>query len=252
MIFQVQITALPLFSLAAAYWAYTRRRDGLAGVILSLALVKPELALIPWAVFMGIAAYHRRWRLPVFFMITQVVLFLLSLAAAGWWLPGWIAALGRYSIYAQSTWGINTAWQIHPLFAVLILLVAGWMIYPLRHNLTAFFAASIPAGLLLLPHTPFWNLTLLLIPLSLAWRAKGRWVVGLTWLLGWALFPYPTTWQVQYLIFPMLALLALALANQEQVSARLLKKGNIPARIGYIAFLRQIAPPPAPFARVGF
>ena len=215
MIFQVQITALPLISLAAAYWAYSRHKDGLAGISMSLALVKPELTLVPWAVLTGIALYNRRWRLPVFFIGTQAGLFLLSLVAAGWWLPGWIAAVSRYSSYAKSTWAPLTAWQISPLLAVGVLVGLGLVLSSLRHSPTALFAASIPLGLLTLPQTPFWNLTMLLIPLSLAWQGKGRWVVAFTWVLGWVLFPFPTTWQIQYLVFPLLALLALALANRD-------------------------------------
>lgn len=212
MIFQVQITALPLASLVAAFWAYTRRKDRLAGITLGLALVKPELCLAPWAVLAVIALLQKRWRLLAFFIGTEALLFLLSLAAAGWWLPGWIAAVSRYSSYAKSTWTPLTAWQIHPLVAFTSYALVAWIFYILRKNPTALFAASIPLSMLALPQTPIWNLTMLLLPLSLAWQGKGRWVVALTWVLGWAIFPFPATWQIQYLVFPLLSLLALTLA----------------------------------------
>jgi hypothetical protein len=225
MIFQVQITALPLVSLAAAYWAYTQRKDVLAGMIMSLALVKPELTLVPWAVLVGIAVFNRRWRLLVTFSGTQVFLFLLSLAATGWWLPGWIAAVNRYSSYAKSTWVPLIAWQISPLLALMVLVVLGLVLYSIRRNPSAVFAASIPLSMLILPQTLFWNLTMLLIPLGLAWQGKGRWVVAFTWILGWVLFPFPTTWQLQYLVFPLLSLVALALAYREG-TPQLIRQGK--------------------------
>ncbi|HFC09574.1 MAG TPA: DUF2029 domain-containing protein [Chloroflexi bacterium] len=71
--------------LTGAAWAWRNKRETAAGVLLALATIKPQLALLPvaFAVFWGLS--RRRWRLLGGLGGTLVVLMGLSMA----WLPRW-------------------------------------------------------------------------------------------------------------------------------------------------------------------
>lgn len=214
MLFQAQATALPLFALTAGYWAYANRRDLAAGSILALALVKPELCLLPWAVLLVMALREKRWKMLAGFAGAHLLLFGLSLLVAGWWIPGWLGAINRYSGYAASVWIPGAAWKHHPLVALGLAATVIVTLWQTRWHRASAFAASIPVGILLFPQTLIWNLTVLLIPLALSWQGNARWLIGITWLLGWMMMLLPPRiWYLQTMLMPVLALIALALAN---------------------------------------
>jgi hypothetical protein len=211
-IFQGQITGLVLAAFAASIWAYCIGWDGLAGAVIGLAVIKPDLALLPWIALLYLSARERRWKVWISYLGFQSLLFLLSLAVSGWWLPGWIAAVRRYSIYAQSTWVPRTLMEISPLFLLAILVFFIFIFTKLERSPMVIFAASIPLGLLAIPHTLMWNLAVLILPLALCWRGRARWAVAATWAFGWAFMPFPVTWQVQYIVLPCMVILCLWLA----------------------------------------
>lgn len=223
MLFQAQIASLPLFALLLGMWAAIRGRDILAGAVLVLAVAKPELALVPWAVMLLLAFYRRRWKMIVAFITAHGLLFLLSLAVAGWWLPGWLGAIGRYSGYAASTWIPRAAWQWHPLLLAGLVGWAAFVLLKTRWSALAAYAAAVPLGMLLLPQTLVWNLTLLIIPLGIAAGKKSSWFVLTAWAAGWTLFfAPPGWWTLQTLLLPCIALGAVWQASREQ-------SGNQPA-----------------------
>ena len=170
-------------------------------------------------------------------LLGQAVLFLASLLLAGWWLPGWLAALRRYASYAQSSFAPLTAWEAGPLFLILLTVFLALVLWRTRWSEQSAFAAAVPLGMLLLPQTLMYGLTMLLVPLALSWRGRARWAVGVIWLLGWSALFWPvTSWRWQNLLFPMLALGAVALASREATAEtasprKLLGNHLIPVRL---------------------
>jgi hypothetical protein len=220
MIFQAQITALPLMALGVGLWLLLHEKSIGAGIIVGLGLVKPELAILPTLVVLGIGLSRKSWRFLAAFFITQLILLALSLGLFGWWIPGWIAAVRGYNVHAQSAWAPQTAWNISPLLAMAAVVIVIVSLALMRWNPITVFAASIPLGVLLLPQTPMWNLTILLPVLLMAWYKRGRWAVVAVWVIGWLWIlgdsgPGPTGWRVQSLIIPLLTLAVVCYASRQ-------------------------------------
>ncbi len=220
MIFQAQITALPLMALGVGFWLLLHEHSTAAGIILGLGLVKPELALLPTLVVLGIGLTRKNWRFLATFFITQFILLAVSIGLFGWWIPRWIAAVRGYNSYAQSAWAAQTAWNISPVVAVVAILIVIASLALMRWKPITLFAASIPLGVLLLPQTPMWNLTILLPVLFMAWYKRGRWAVASVWIIGWLLIlsdsgPGPTGWRVQSLVVPILTLAVVTYTSRQ-------------------------------------
>jgi hypothetical protein len=125
--------------------------------------------------------------------------------------------LERYAAYAQSTWSFSTAWTISPLVLFVTLLLLGVSLRRMRWSPTSAFAASIPAGLLILPQTLIWGLTLLLIPLVLIWDGRGRWGATSVWALGWFLMlgiRIQDWWKVESLVLALVTLAVVAFTSR--------------------------------------
>lgn len=220
MIFQAQITALPLMALGIGLWLLINNYSIGAGIVVGLGLVKPELAILPTLVVLWIGFSRKNWRFLAAFFVTQLILLALSLGLFGWWIPGWIAVVRSYNDHAQSAWAPQTAWNISPILAVVVVVVVFGSLVLTRWNPITLFAASIPLGVLLLPQTPMWNLTILLPALFLAWHKRGRWAVAAVWIIGWLWIlgdsgPGPTGWRVQSLVIPVLTLAVVAYASRQ-------------------------------------
>jgi hypothetical protein len=184
-LFQGQVSILVLASLALGYRQVVRGRQVLGGLLLSVSLVKPELALLPLVfLFLSIPGGNG---VPLLIGYgTGVALLLgLSVILMGWWIPDWLGALSRYADYAQVAWLLVESRQLHPAippmisFCVLAALVAA------RRRQDLLFALAVPAQLLLFPQTLMWCLTLLTIPLALAFRGRRQWLVFFVWGLAW-------------------------------------------------------------------
>ncbi|BAJ65034.1 glycosyltransferase family 87 protein [Anaerolinea thermophila] len=216
MLFQGQITALLCIILAGAAALFLRRRDALAGAVLALGVVKPELIALPALAFLWLAVRERRWRFLWGLAGGSLGLFLVSVALAGWWIPGWLNGLSAYAGYARVVWAPAELWRMHPAMALGVLAFALGMVWRGRQSLWGLLGAGIPAGMLVFPQTLLWGLTLLTLPLLLAYRRGGRAAVWLIWILGWtALFIQPLAewWKVQAVGMPVLTLGALWLAD---------------------------------------
>lgn len=209
MIFQAQITALPLAALAVTVWAYYQRRDTLAGAALALAFVKPEQAAIPALLVVLVALRDRRWRFFAGLAASGGVMLVASMLVNGWWIPRWLAALGEYNRYAQTTWTPAFLWSLHPALAALFVAFVGVVLWRVHWDIRAAVAVGIPLGLLLLPQTLIWGMTLLILSMALSWRGRLRFAVISVWLLGWLLLfgvTIPDWWRIQTLILPALVL----------------------------------------------
>ena len=85
-----QPSGLVVFLVAAADFSTSRGRFALAGVLLALAMLKPQLAGIPAAALLVWSLWSRsRWSLPITFTLTLGALLLLSESL----LPGWLGEL---------------------------------------------------------------------------------------------------------------------------------------------------------------
>jgi hypothetical protein len=222
MLFQGQFSIMALAALAIGYWLFDRQRDVWAGIVLCLGLVKPELMLLPCMFMCIYALWHRRWRFIVGFIGCGLALLVATVILFGWWIPSWLAQVAAYQQYAQSASAYQTAWALHPLAAAALGVVLLFGIMLLRGALRYGFAASITLGMLLLPQTLLWGLTVLLLPLLLGWQGRARWGVVGVWLLGWTTLFLPhsdTTWQGESLVMTALSLCVVFWGSREGVTA---------------------------------
>ncbi len=221
MLFQGQITAFLCAVLAGTAALWTRCRDVWAGALLALGVVKPELMALPALTFLFFALREKRWRFLWGLLGTSLLLFLISVGLAGWWVPDWLNRLREYAGYARVVWAPVELWRVHPLSVLGLLAGLAWMVWRRRSTLWGLLGTSLPAGMLILPQTPLWGLTVLTLPLLLAYRRAGCIAVWLIWILGWvALFiqPVPEWWKVQAVGMPLLTLGALWLAGVPETS----------------------------------
>ena len=216
MIFQGQVTVIPFLAFSLALYMVLKGNYLLAGLFLSLGLVKPEIFFIPLITFMVVALQQRKWKLVIGFLVSTILFLGISFIWAGWWLPGWIHAIFRYSQYAKSFWPIVEIWKISPIAAIGTLLLIGFTIFKMLKKPFLLLVSSIPIGMLLLPQTLMWGLSMLTIPLICSWHGKLKLFVLGTWAAGWlGLFftNYNDWWKIQATILPGLALVAVFLTS---------------------------------------
>jgi hypothetical protein len=199
-------------------------RDRLGGLVASLSLIKPALAVLPLAVLCLLAIREKRPAFLSGLALGVGLLSAVSMVFAGWWIPGWIDALGAYSVYAKVSWPIRDAWVSGPLpFAVLAAAILFGLIALRRASMLDLAAASIPLGILLFPQTLIWELSILVVPLLLAWRGPGRLGGLAVWVVGWlgllASGP-PEWWKIEMAGVAALALLVVALSSRRAPARR--------------------------------
>lgn len=216
MLFQGQFTGFVAAAIAIGIWAHWTGRHGLAGLVASLALFKPALSVLPLAALCLLAIRERRPSFLFGLAIGVGVLFSLSFLLAGWWIPGWIEALGAYSEYAKVSWPIRDAWDLGPLaFAFLAAVVLAPLMALRRASGLDQLAATIPLGIILLPQTLIWELSMLLVPFLLAWRGRGRVAVLAAWVLGWlGLLPTAVRewWEIETAVMSAVTLFVIVIA----------------------------------------
>ncbi len=153
-----------------------------AGVLLAVASVKPQLVLLLliWLAIWTLGDWRRRYRLALSFLISMAFL----LAASEWYLPHWIPrfwrALGEYRDYAPSTSvldglvGAPWSWALE-VFALAGLLAACWRERRQFANSGsfAFMASMVLATTILVLPTPAQYNQVLLIP-ALLYLIKER------------------------------------------------------------------------------
>lgn len=205
-----QVSFLILAALSAAFLSLRRGRDGLAGVGLGLALVKPQLVVMPLVVL----AYQRRWRALLAFGATGLLLIFLSIAVTG--LSGLVDyvhllwQVGRetttdslvHPLYMLNWRGMiarGFAWlegmgiQVSPSvvlgsYGLLSLLSLGFLLHAWRWSwpdnlarLDSLWALTVIVGMLVSPHLHIYDLSLWIIVGLLLVRAHG--ITG-TWQQG--------------------------------------------------------------------
>jgi hypothetical protein len=160
--------------LIAGAWCLSRNHAAMAGVLLALSTIKPQMALLPlcWFALWAVGDWRNRWRLPASFVTSLAVL----IAAGELLLPGWpgyfLAGLAAYRKYAMPTSSLrvvlgNTLGTVLGGILVLGLIAFAWLNRKEASNSRQF--ASILAmffmcAVLALPlFTPF-NQVLLILP----------------------------------------------------------------------------------------
>lgn len=93
---QTQLTVVVVAAMAGACFLVARKRDFVAGLLLAVATMKPNLAalLILWLLVQ--MAMQRRWRFLLGFTVPTLALLGASLALWPGWIPRWLAAVRAY------------------------------------------------------------------------------------------------------------------------------------------------------------
>lgn len=236
MIYNAQITAIPFAAVAFAYVGWETNRDWLGGAALVAGFIKPELLIIPSGMFLLLALFHHRWQFIGGFAAAGAILFAASVVIAGWWIPGWVDAIIRYGDYAQISWALVTFEKAHSLgFAALMALLVAMLFFIFRKPRTTFSislsrydsflvtAGGVALGMILLPQTLIWGLTMLSLPLAMSFRGRARAFAILAWIGAWALqimavmfgASIPEAWKIQNALMPLFVLIAVAAASRE-------------------------------------
>jgi Glycosyltransferase family 87 len=172
-----QLALVVGFLLIAGAWCVSRQQLATAGILLAVATIKPQMALLPlcWFAIWAVGDWRKRWRLAAFFIGAMAAL----VAAGELLLPGWpgyfVAGLAAYRRYAlpTSTLGMalgNTFGEVVGGILILGLLAFGWRNRKAAgdsRQFTSMLAAFLMGDLLAFPlFTPF-NQVLLILPVLL-------------------------------------------------------------------------------------
>jgi Glycosyltransferase family 87 len=197
--------------LVAGAWCVSRRNFKTAGVLLALATIKPQMALLPlcWFAIWSIGDWPKRWRLAAGFMATMTAL----LAAGESLLPGWfgsfLAGVTAYRKYSP-TWSIprlalgDAFGEILSGVLILATLWFGWQNRKTPGDSRQFcitLAAFLMGALLAFPLFVPFNQVLLILPAMLLmqdWKTLPRVsrliftvIVGWSWIVSSALLLHP-------------------------------------------------------------
>jgi Glycosyltransferase family 87 len=102
---------LVYFLEVVALWALVKQQDLLAGVMLALSTVKPQMGflIVPFLLLWGLRC--RRWRFVGAFTVSMLVLLVGSFVVQPSWLGDWLGQLQRYTGYTalgSPVWIITT------------------------------------------------------------------------------------------------------------------------------------------------
>ncbi len=171
-----------------------RGHDGLAGLVLALATIKPSVTLLPIAMILLWATRWKRWNINLGFLIAITILTGFTLIRIGWWIPDFIT---QGLSYRQDNQGVGLEWSPEAILTLPGFLwlsgtaiILGIGLRRLLHNPELPWMASMGAinlNLLLTPHTGEYDLTILLVSLlwlGMEWSAH-RWSVLLWLTLVW-------------------------------------------------------------------
>ena len=208
MIFQGQITGILIAAFAVGFWSMDTKYALLGGLVCSLTWVKPELALLPICTLTILSFSRRRYQFALGILLGSLASIFLSVAFVGFWFLDWIEGLLRYSQYAKVVWPIAMLFDFSPFLGILAFLLIILAVYSVRRSADYLFSMSIASSYLLLPQTPIWGLSLLLVPMSILWTRLTRIPIIIVWLAGWVSIlgnlASPDWWVVQVILFPIL------------------------------------------------
>jgi hypothetical protein len=160
--------------IALSAWCIVRDQLAIAGIILAVATVKPQMVVLPlvWFLLWGVSAWDRRWPLLAGFGGT-----LIALSGAGELiLPGWpryfVEGLLAYRKYAQGSSLLSLVGGKHIGIAFSVIVMAGLLALAWRNRradavsqeFVRTLAAFLIGATVVLPLLPPFNQVLLLLP----------------------------------------------------------------------------------------
>jgi hypothetical protein len=242
-----QLTGLVLLYLTGAIVLASRGHHGWAGVLLALAMIKPQAAALPAAWLLLWALSRReRWRLLAAFLTAMGVQLAFAEALVPGWLGAFLAASARYQRYNEIGYWLPafvTGGEV-PAGALLVglpvVIALGCLWWRNRHEaLTApavlgTSASTMAAVFVLMPDIITYNKTFLLLALSTlaAWgKGRARWQrVVWTTVWGLVLLPYPAVaLSAWYLLYRHLASEAYATRASSSLASLSGAYGGVPA-----------------------
>ena len=169
-----QVGLLVGFLLALSVWCIARNRLAVAGIVLAIATVKPQMVVLPlaWFLLWGVGAWPRRWPLLAGFGITLTALGGLGELI----LPGWpryfIEGLAAYRKYAQAPSLLSMAAGEHVGITLSFIMIAGLLALAWKNRkanadspeFIRTLAAFLIGATLVLPLLAPFNQVLLLLP----------------------------------------------------------------------------------------
>jgi hypothetical protein len=179
-----QLAVVVGFLIVAGAWCVSKHHFTIAGILLALSTIKPQMALLPlcWFTIWTGGDWHKRWRLAASFLITLIAL----IAGGELLLPGWIgyflAGIAAYRKYAPPSSLLSVALgdtfgEILGGIIILALLFVAWRIRKYAadsEQFTATLAAFLIGAILAFPlFTPF-NQVMLILPAMLLIKSWGN------------------------------------------------------------------------------
>ena len=194
-----QFGLLVAFFIALAGWCVTRNRLLIAGVLLALATIKPQMVALCllWFFIWSLGEWKQRWRLAVGFAVTLGVLAAAGAILVPCWVTYFLEGLEAYRRYFPTTSPVrlilgNWMGGILSILGVGVLLGYAWKrrgVAPESPEFAEALSLFLIATTLVLPLLAPYNQVLLLLPVLMVvrdWGMLPRWGrAGFSALLAW-------------------------------------------------------------------
>lgn len=192
-----QTSFLILLLLSAANYASVRHQERIAGILLTIAMIKPQLVFLTLLGWLVMKVRRRQWPVVGTFGAFLFVLALLPMGLIGNWIPSFLHALFLYPIYRPSDTPLSMAASIVPGFSAVIQLAGaslcvGYLLWVVKttRNMIAVSSLSILSTLLLMPLPSAYSIAIALLPwlaclrvLSARSDNTAKVLVGVLWSL---------------------------------------------------------------------
>ena len=100
-----QIGLAVAFLLALGTWCVIRNKLAIAGIVLAIATIKPQMAVLPlaWLLLWGLSDWRKRWSLLASFFLTLALLTVAGQLLLPGWLVYFVDGLAAYRNYFPTT-----------------------------------------------------------------------------------------------------------------------------------------------------
>jgi hypothetical protein len=203
-----QLGYLGLFGLLISRRLW-ERKPFLAGVILSLAIVKPTVTVIPVVGFLIWALMEKNWKYLFGFAAAMTTLVVTSMLLIGNWIPDYLKVL-------SVSGGLPVMWSYHalsfPWNVLYVVIFIAILIFALVFSLhsrqrSTWLSATVLAGIALFPMHWIYDLFLgILIPLeerNFSCFQKVSVTIAMVASWGLVIIPQPARWDVALIGFPL-------------------------------------------------
>ena len=185
------------------------KKTFLAGVLLTLALLKPTLSVIPVAAFLLWAFMEHKYKFLAGFFINLAILFGASWMAVGNWFPDYLSLL-KETGGAPILWSyvsLTSPWNYIFIVAFLSVMACGLINFIKSRLFHPWISSSIIVGMALMPMRWIYDLAAGFLTLGDIRQPRG-WtavLVGLALLLPWmvTIFPEPARWNAMLVGMPV-------------------------------------------------